>query len=417
MSTTTPTGTGTATRSAADDRLPWPSLVALAAVTFVAVTGEMLPTAVLPQMSADLGVPESRTGLLVSAWAATVVVATVPLARFTSRWERRRVISGALLTFALSGAVVAAAPTFEVAAGGRLVGAASAGLIWATVNAHTADVVPDHRLARAVAVVLGGGTLGTVLGVPLASLVARVADWRLASAALAVVGLGAAVAVRVVVVPALARSTPPGADVPVRRPSVRPVLAVGGLLAVVIVGHFTVHTFVTRLVEVPATALPGGVSTMLLLLGGTSALGLVLASRGDRRLETWLVASATGTAVAVAALLLVDRSAVVAVLVVAAWGLASGATPPLVQTLMLRRAGPELRDTAGMIIPIVFNGGIAVGAALGSTVVARAGAGALPVPAAVTVAVGALGLAVVTGVVRVRAPRTEAATPCVPCVP
>lgn len=306
------------------------------------------------------------------------------------------------------------------------VGAATAGLLWATVNAHTADVVPDRHLPRAVAVVLGGGTLGTVVGIPLASLAARLVDWRLASAGVAVGGLLVAVAVRTVVAPA-PRPAPDGAAAGAGAPAtraharVRAVVTIGALLAVLLVGHFAAYTFVTRLVDAPAAALPGGVSTMLLVLGGTSALGLVLAGRADATLERWLVVSATGTALALAALGAVERHVVVAVAVVAAWGLASGATPPLVQTLMLRRGGPEARDTTGMLLPVAFNLGIAVGAASGSLLVERAGVGAIPLPAAVVALAGAAGLAVVTGAVRVRrraSRQVRAADPaCAPCTP
>src|SRR4051812_45157040 len=104
--------------------LPWPSLVVLGGTTFVMVTGEMLPTAVLPQMSADLGVTQARTGLLVPLWALTVVVAPSPLARLPRRWDRRTVVTGALVVFAAASALTAVAPTYEVAAAGRLLGAA-----------------------------------------------------------------------------------------------------------------------------------------------------------------------------------------------------------------------------------------------------------------------------------------------------
>ena len=50
------------------DVLPWPSLLVLGAGTLLMVTAEMLPTAVLEQMSTGLGVAESSTGLLVSMW-------------------------------------------------------------------------------------------------------------------------------------------------------------------------------------------------------------------------------------------------------------------------------------------------------------------------------------------------------------
>ena len=366
------------------------------------VTGEMLPTAVLPQMSADLGVTQARTGLLVSLWAATVVVATFPLVRLTRRWDRRTVVTGALVVFAAASALTAVAPTYEVAVAGRLLGAAVCGLLWATVNAHTADIVPSRHLATAVAVVLGGATLGTVVGVPLASFVARGWDWRVAFGALALLGVVAAVLVRAVVTtssravcrgPQRSPHDEPGAA-PGR---LRPVLVVAGLVGLVLVGHFAAFTFITRLVADAAAGLPGGVSGALLVFGASSAVGLALVGRvGDRRTAAVLVAATALVAVSLLALAVVGGRPVAGLVVLVAWGLTSGTLPPLAQTLIMRVAGPEHRSTAGTVIPVVFNGGIAVGAALGSVVVERAGTAALPVPAALVVAVAAVGLVVAT---------------------
>ena len=77
---------------AATPRLPWPSLLVLGGTAFVMVTSEMLPTAVLPEMSAGLGVTEAQTGFLVSLWAAVVVVGSLPLVRLVRRLDRRAVI-------------------------------------------------------------------------------------------------------------------------------------------------------------------------------------------------------------------------------------------------------------------------------------------------------------------------------------
>ena len=95
--------------------LPWPSLLVLGAVTFVVVAGEMLPMAVLPQMSADLGVTEARTGLLVSLWAAVVAVGALPLARVARRWDRRTVVVVAMGIFAASSAGTALADSYGTA--------------------------------------------------------------------------------------------------------------------------------------------------------------------------------------------------------------------------------------------------------------------------------------------------------------
>ncbi|NUU16537.1 MFS transporter [Cellulomonas humilata] len=376
--------------------LPWPSLVVLGGATFVMVTGEMLPTAVLPQMSADLGVTQARTGLLVSLWALTVVVATFPLVRLTRRWDRRAVVAGALAVFAAASALTAVAPTYEVAVASRLLGAAVCGLLWATVNAHVADLVPSHSLATGVSVVLGGATLGTVIGVPLASFVAQGWDWRVAFGTLAVLGGVAAALVRAVV----ARKVVPGsADERVAAPGgqLRPVLVVAGLVGLVLVGHFAAFTFVTRLAADAAAGLPGGVSGALLVFGASSAVGLALVGRvRDGWTATALVAATILVAVSLLALTVVDGHPVTGLVVLVAWGLTSGTLPPLAQTLIMRVAGPEHRGTAGGVIPVVFNLGIAVGAAVGSLVVERSTPAALPVPAALVVAVAAVGLVVST---------------------
>lgn len=390
--------------STSSDVLPWPSLLVLGSGTLLMVTAEMLPTAVLEQMSAGLGVAESSTGLLVSVWAAVVVVLSFPLVRLTRGRDRRAVIAGGLAVLAVSSALTALAPTFQLAVGARILGASAVGLLWATTNAHVADLVSDRLLGRAVAVVLGGATLGMVVGTPLARLVADAAGWRAAFWALAVLGLLGAVAVRLVVARSAPRPTqpapgadgvPPGAAGPAGAPrrGLAPLLAVTALVALVLVGHYGAYTYITRLTEAPAEALPGGMSALLLVFGLASAAGVALAGRFGDRSGPALVVSVAATALTVLALGAVDVHAAVGIAVVVAWGVVSGGMPPFAQTLILRLAGPDRRSFAGALIPVLFNGGIAVGAGLASAVVAASGVAAVPLLAATVVAVAAVGLA------------------------
>lgn len=396
-------------------RLPWPSLLVLGAATFVMVTAEMAPTAVLPEMSEGLGVSEAQTGLLVSVWAAVVVVGSFPLVRLTQHFDRRTVIVWSLVMLAASVAVTALAPAYPLAVAGRLVGALSVGLLWATTNAYTADLVADRDLARAVAVVLGGATLGTVIGTPIASLVAQGTGWRAAFWGLAVAALVAAVLVRTVVVrppvpdaavmagsptdAATPASSTDAADAPPATPpgttrGIRPMVAVVGLIALLLVGHYGTYTYITRLVEAPAGQVPGGVGTMLLVFGLASAAGVALAGRFGERTDRILVASAVVTGAGVAGLGLVAVHPAVGVGVLVVWGVASGALPPLAQTMILRLAGTERRALAGALIPVVFNLGIAIGAALASVVVGGGALAGLPALGAGVIAAAALGLVV-----------------------
>jgi len=340
--------------------LPWPVLLVLGAATLVMVTGEMLPTAVLGPMSRGLDVSESAAGLLVSVWAGVVVVASIPLVRLTQRLPRPALIAGSLVAFAVAAAV---------------------GLLWSTVNAHVADLVPDRLLGRATSVVLGGATLGMVLGTPVARLVADLAGWRASFALLALVSLVAALLVLRLVPPARGGAAAEHDVVPAEG-ALRATVVVTVLVALVLVGHYGAYTFITRLSGPPAVA--------LLVFGLASAVGVALAGRIDRTALGLVVA----TALTAAAVLAVASHGDLAL--VALWGAASGALPPLAQTLILRLAGPGHRGLAGALIPVLFNGGIAVGAASASAIVAQRGVGGLGLPAAGLIAVAAIGLLVAT---------------------
>ena len=402
---TTTTACQDVARTGSTDRLPWVSLLVLGAATLVMVTTEMLPTAVLSPMSAGLGVPETQTAQLVSAWALLVVLSSFPLVRLTRGRNRRNVVAVGLVGLGLSSALTALAPSYLAALGARSLGALAVGLLWATVNAHVADLVSDRMLGRAVAIVLGGATLGMVLGTPVGRLVADQVGWRTAFAGLAIVAGSVAVAVRVLVAstPGRALVVDRSAEVTARlepdrgsdRSALRRMLLTTGLVALWLVGHYAAYTFVTRLAERPATVLPGGIGTLLLIFGIASAAGVALAGRfGAHRAALATYAGLTG--LAVLALLVVDHGALLGIGVIVAWGVLSGAVPPLAQTAILSAAGPAHRSMAGALIPVLFNGGIAIGAALGALVVREHGVEALPLPTAVVIVLAAASLALLT---------------------
>ena len=409
----TSTGLDTSIRTARSGDLPWPSLLALGAVTFVVVVGEMLPMAVLPQMSADLGVTDARTGLLVSLWAGVVVVGALPLARLARRWDRRAVVVVAMAVFAASSGWTAVADSYGTAVVARILGAAACGLLWASVNAHVAAIVPDARLARAVSVVLVGATLGTVLGVPAANLAADAADWRTGFWAVAALGAAVAVAVRLVVVPELpdARTAPtaegvaPGARAGTGdRARLRAALVVAGLAGLLMTGHFAAYTFITPLLGPTGDRVPGRVPALLLLYGVVSAVAVGLVGRVPvERTQAVLTRAGAAVVLALAALAGLGAHPATDVALVVAWAAATAAVPALTQTLLFRIGGAGLRSTVGAIVPVTFNLGIAAGAALGSAVVDGVGLAWLPAPTAGVAAVAATALVAAR---RHRAPAT-----------
>ena len=74
--------------AAAPTALPWRQLAVLSFAAFWTVTLEMLPAGLLPQISRDLEVRPARFGLLVTVWAVTVGLSSLPLTRLTRSWQR-----------------------------------------------------------------------------------------------------------------------------------------------------------------------------------------------------------------------------------------------------------------------------------------------------------------------------------------
>ncbi len=104
-----PTDTGRLRQRAPDDCPLWrlPTLWVLAGSVFAAITTEVLPVGLLPQISTRLEVGESRSGLLVSVYAVIVAVGSIPLTAVVARWPRRTVLGVLLTGYAVSNAVFA----------------------------------------------------------------------------------------------------------------------------------------------------------------------------------------------------------------------------------------------------------------------------------------------------------------------
>ncbi|MCU1438620.1 MAG: transporter [Naasia sp.] len=379
--------------SNAPGRFPALGLSVLAGAIFASVTAEFLPTGLLPDMAADLDVSLSRVGLLVTVFAATVVVATTPLTLLTRRVSRKALVILVLLVNAAATLLAAAAPTYELLMGARVLAGLAHGLFWACVGSYTTNLVPRHQLTRAIAITGAGGSAAFVLGVPVGTALGHAVGWRLAfvGIALTMVVLAALV---IRYLPAVDHRVPVKTGeipLPLAKDRTLPtVVLVCVVIALVLTGQNVIYTYIAPFIA-DAGFGEAGVGPMLFLYGGAGAVGLFIAgSVGGRRPVATLLGS---LGVVIASILLLGAlpgSPVVVAVLVLAWGTAFGVVPPLLQTRNLGTASPRLRDLASAGMTTAFNAGIGGGALLGGLLLDAWGLTALPWAAAAIVAVGAL---------------------------
>lgn len=344
-------------------------LVLLAFAGFWAVTLEMLPTGLLPAMTQDLQVRPSRVGLLVTAWAMTIGLSSIPLARGTRRCSRPGVLGGSLAVVGVAALATALAPSYGAVLGARVVAAVGHGLFWAVLLDYAASIVPARRQARALAVVQAGPLLAGAVGLPVATALREVVGWRIVMAAVAVI-LAVLGVVLLTALPVSATSSA-GARPALRRdPTALPVVVTAVLGALALLAHFAAFTYVAPLATRQWGLTDGSVSPLLLAFGVFSVLGLAAAGLiGDRHPRASLVAAITGMAAILAVLAIPAPPAAATIAGVAVWGGFLGMLPPLLQNVVLGTASSQYRSTAGAVIVATFNLGIASGAAAGGLVI------------------------------------------------
>ena len=396
-----------AAKTPATQPFPWVGLITLAAAVFLSVTSEMLPTGLLPEMSASLNVTESQIGLLVSWFAFTVVVTSAPVAILTRRFPRHGLIIIVLVIFALSSVLTAIAPTYELVVAARVLGGVAHGLFWSVVGAYAAHLVPKAQIGRAVSITVAGGTLAFVFGVPLGTAAGHLLGWRLSFVALGVLMLiGAALVWKFL--PPVARdststsTTDAAASAPQggRRDATIPaVVLICFITGITMVGHYSFYTYIAPFLLDGLGVAASQLAPLLFAYGVAGAIGLLLVGTvfGPRP-TLGLVLGLAASAVSVTLLALFSATLPVALAAFVLWGMAFGTLPPLMQTRMLHAASPGIRDTAAAFYTTAFNAGIGGGALLGAVLIETVGLEFVPL-VYVGLLVVALALVLVTDLI------------------
>ena len=360
-------------------------IVALALATFVAITTELGPVGLLPQMSDDLEVTESIAGLLVTVYAFMVAALAVPLVLATRRLPRKGLLLGTLVAYTASNALVAIAPSFGVVAGARALGGVAHAIFFSVAIGYASRLVSPQFTGRALALVTAGASAGFVLGVPLSTTLGAAVGWR---AAFAVLGAACAVAVVLVALflPAVAGGGAPAAD-EARSTNRRMLALVATTNSLTYLGQYTVYTYVAVLLLAAGLG-EVAVGPVLLGLGALGLVGTAYAVAAlDKRPRRSTIFVLTSVALGLLALGMLFPSLTGVLVAAAVWSAGFGAVASVFQTAAIRTRGAS-PDVIGALVNSTANIGIGGGAALGALVLAGPVSDWLPYLGAAIVASG-----------------------------
>jgi MFS transporter, DHA1 family, inner membrane transport protein len=382
----------------------WLAVFALALGGFGIGTTEFVAMGLLPDIAASLHITEPTAGHVISAYALGVVVGAPLIAALTARMPRRTLLLALMAVFTLGNLVSVLAPTYGTLMIARFVAGLPHGAFFGVAALVAAHLMGPRNRAKAVAHVMTGLTVATVLGVPMASWLGQWLGWRAAFGLVVVVGLGTLTALwfwlpnlrSMHVTSAL---TELGA---LRRPQVWLAVLVG---MIGFGGMFAVYTYVSTTLTDVAGLTRGLVPLALMVFGLGMVVGnLVGGWLADRSVVRALYVSIAALGVMLAAFVAAAHNPFTALLGLFAIGAAGSAIGPALQTRLMDVA-QGAQTLAAALNHSALNIANATGAWVGGAVIA-AGYG-YTAPAAAGAALAAAGLVVLTVSVLVQGRRAR----------
>lgn len=153
-------------------------LWSLSLAYFTMGTSSIAVVGLVSNMAADLGVSKPDIAVLITVFALTFALAAPLLQVAAGSLPRRTLLLGGLVVMGTGCLLSALAPTYGGVLAARVLMALGAAAVGPVASGLGAGLVPPERQGHALAVVFGGMTLASVLGLPLTSWLGGLWGWR-----------------------------------------------------------------------------------------------------------------------------------------------------------------------------------------------------------------------------------------------
>ncbi|GCB50682.1 MFS transporter [Streptomyces sp. NL15-2K] len=356
----------------------------------------------LPVIADDFNASVSATGQMVTTFTLAYAIASPIFATLLSASRVRTGLLASLAVFALANAGSALSGSLGVLLVTRAFAGVGAGLYLALAASAAASLVDDKRRGRALAVIMGGMSSGTVIGVPLGVFIAEHTGWRSTLWLVTALGLVSFVGLALRLPP-----LPAGESVSLRQraqvvtdPRVASIVGVSFLAAVASLG---LYTYIAPVMETGAMGGVDNITPYLWAWGIGGVLGSVLVGPlvdRVRRPQTLVVGILALLTLALLVLRPVSGvTPLFALLPIAVWGAVGWALQVPQQNDLLQARGERGGPVAVALNESALYLGSAIGSGLGGVAFSLGWSGAvLPLCAA-----GAAFLALLLQVTGVRA--------------
>jgi predicted MFS family arabinose efflux permease len=169
-------------------------LSVVGALTFASVYAMLVIAPVLTQIGAEFGVSTGTAGVLAAAYGGPGIVTSLLAGPYSDRFGRRRFLIGGAMVMGTFTVLSAFATSFEMLFTLRAIAGIGGSLIFPNANALIGDMFAYRERGRAMSTIIGFNTMASVIGVPVAGVVAEATSWRVSVGLVGVLAILAGVA-------------------------------------------------------------------------------------------------------------------------------------------------------------------------------------------------------------------------------
>ncbi|RFF30901.1 MFS transporter [Enterobacter hormaechei] len=257
------------------------ALWALSLAYFIQATGSLSVAGSLVPISQEWGISDAQSARLLSIFGLTFALGA-PLAQVMfGKFMRRAQVLAGMLVFGLGALIFAIAPDYKVLVASRIVMGLGASLIGPVLIALGAELVAPEERGSAIAMILLGVSMASMVGIPLAAWLATVWGARMLFTLIALVSVLTAGAV-FLLVPDVVK----GVDIRLRQVGV--VLKEGKSLAAFLVvffitsGVYDMYAFISPMIRDRWQGDASAISIALAVIGAAGIVGDLFVARAAR---------------------------------------------------------------------------------------------------------------------------------------
>lgn len=341
---------------------------------FGIITTEFGVIGILPAIVKEFHISIDTAGWLLSAFALTVALAGPFTNMLTARMNRKTVMCLVLAIFVISNLLSAVAPNFTVLMIARILPAFLHPVFWAVSMTAASKQAGPKDAPKAIAVVMAGLSVATVVGVPLTTYVAELFNWHASFYLSAFINLLAfgALALFVPSMPVKEADASPKSQAKILR---SPQIWIKFLTATIILaGMFATYGYLAEYLSKISRMNGAQISAMLLIFGGTGIVGnwftgIALSKNIMLTSRIFLVA------LVVMHLLAYQFGGlfIPMVLILSVWGFVHTGGFLVANLMVIDNIHGQALDFVNSLLPSFFNAGITLGTLLGGFIIAHYG--------------------------------------------